>query len=112
MRLNFILALILSIIVASFAIVNSKVVMINLLVTTVSVSQALVIFISAAIGSIISLLFGLMKELKLKKKLKNSRQKIQKLEEKNENLEQQLDLNNLESNPDGDSDEIIDIVED
>ena len=112
MRLNFILALILSIIVASFAIVNSKVVMINLLVTKVSVSQALVIFISAAIGSIISLLFGLVKELKLKKKLKNSRQKIKKLEEENHNFQQQLDINNLESNSEVDSEEIIDIVED
>lgn len=97
MRFNFIAALILSIIVASFAIVNSKIVTINLLFTKVSVSQALVIFISVAVGAIIALLFGLVKELKLKKELKDKKkelkekkEEIEKIEPKKEDLDQQL----------------------
>ncbi|MGM0501186.1 MAG: LapA family protein [Bacillota bacterium] len=90
MRLNFIIALILSIVVASFAIVNSKVVAINLLFSTVSVSQALVIFISVAVGAIIALLFGLVKEFKLKRDLKDSKQQIKELEKENKQLKEEL----------------------
>ena len=95
MRVNFIAALILSIIVASFAIVNSKIVTINLLLTKVSVSQALVIFISVAVGAIIALLFGLVKEIKLKRKLKEKKKETKNLKTEKENLEQKLD--NLEA---------------
>ncbi|MFO7819802.1 MAG: LapA family protein [Halanaerobacter sp.] len=90
MRLNFIVALILSIIVASFAIVNSKIITINLLFTTVSVSQALVIFISVSIGAIIALLFGLVKEIKLKKQLKEKRKEVKDLIKDKENLKGDL----------------------
>lgn len=106
MRFNFIAALILSIIVASFAIVNSKIVTINLLLTKVSVSQALVIFISVAIGAIIALLFGLVKEIKLKRKLKEKKKETRNLKTEKENMEQKLanleadtqksDISNLE----------------
>ena len=90
-RLNFIAALILSIIVASFAIVNSKIVTINLLFTKVSVSQALVIFISVAIGAIIALLFGLVKEIKLKKELKEKKKETKNLQKEKKNLEAEVE---------------------
>lgn len=90
MRFNFIVALILSIIVASFAIVNSKIVTINLLFTTVSVSQALVIFISVSIGAIIALLFGFVKEIKLKKQLKEKKKEVKDLIKDKENLKEEL----------------------
>ena len=90
MRLNFIVALILSIIVASFAIVNSKIVTINLLFTTVSVSQALVIFISVSIGAIIALLFGFVKEIKLKKQLKEKKKEVKDLSKDKESLKEEL----------------------
>ncbi|MBM7555439.1 LapA family protein [Halanaerobacter jeridensis] len=92
MRLNFIAALILSIIVASFAIVNSKIVTINLLFSKVSVSQALVIFISVAVGAIIALLFGLVKEIKLKRQLKEKKKELKDLEQEKKNLKQELQI--------------------
>ena len=91
MRLNFIIALILSIVVASFAIVNSKVVAINLLFTTVSVSQALVIFISVSVGAIIALLFGLVKEFKIKRELKEKKKEVKKLKEEKQDLKEELE---------------------
>jgi len=65
MRIGFIISLIFAIIVALFGIQNAAVISVNFFSTKFSISLALVIFVSAIIGAIVSTLFGLQKEFSL-----------------------------------------------
>ena len=67
MQKKIVVALVLSIVVAFFAILNSDPVPINLVFTTVNVSAALVILISAAICAVIVYFIGAVSRYKLKK---------------------------------------------
>lgn len=87
MQLGFILSLLFAILITVFAIQNSEVVDINFLFTNVPVSQALVIFISAAIGAIIVTILGLFRQFKLTKTIKDQKQEIERLKEENKKLE-------------------------
>ena len=90
MHLSFVFALLLSILITIFAIANSTTVMINFLFTQVPVSQALVIFISAAVGALVVLIFSLMREFKLKRNLKKKKNEIEDLKEEKEELDDKL----------------------
>ncbi|MTI70958.1 MAG: LapA family protein [Firmicutes bacterium] len=98
MQIGFILSLIFAIIVTVFAIQNAGDVEIKFLYAKVEISQALVIFISAALGAIIVTILGLFREFKSKMKIKDLNKTISKLSEENNRYEEQLTKNSLEKN--------------
>lgn len=79
--LKFIIALILSLFVALFAIQNSGTVEISVLFGKYTISQALVIIISAIAGASVVLFLGTIQQVKLNMKLKSSAKNVSKLEE-------------------------------
>lgn len=79
MQVGFILSLVFAILVTVFALQNSEVVDVNFLFANVPVSQALVIFISAALGAIIVTILGLFRQFKLSRKIKEQNKDISKL---------------------------------
>ncbi len=83
-QILFITSLIFAIIITIFAITNSEPVTINLIYQEVIASQALVIFISAAIGAVIVSMLGIIKYIKLTMGLK-------KLKKDNESLKNELE---------------------
>ncbi|WZL72330.1 LapA family protein [Clostridiaceae bacterium 35-E11] len=91
MAVRFIVSLFFAILVALFAIQNASAVAINIFFATYTVSQALVILISAILGGIIVLLLGLVKQIKLNLKIKSTSKMITKLEEENKVLKQQIE---------------------
>lgn len=86
MQLKFIFILILSVIVALFAIQNSAAVPVNFMMYHLEISQALIILISAIIGAIIAFSLGLMKQFSVSKSLKGKDKKIRELETSIANL--------------------------
>ncbi len=91
MKVNIILLFLIIIAVTVFAVSNSEVVAVNLLFTQVAISQALVIFISVALGGLMVFLLALIQEFKLKRKLKSKDKEINKLEKKVKKLELELE---------------------
>lgn len=91
MAVRFIISLFFAILVALFAIQNASAVEINIFFAKYTVSQALVILISAILGGIIVLLLGLVKQIKLNLKIKSTSKTIAKLEEENKVLKEQID---------------------
>ena len=65
MRFGFIISLIFAILVALFGIQNAAVISVNFCSTKLNISLALVIFVSAIIGAVISTILGLQKEFSL-----------------------------------------------
>ncbi|MBS4539688.1 LapA family protein [Clostridium sp. D2Q-11] len=96
MQLGFIVSLLFAILITVFALQNSDVVNINFLFTNIPVSQALVIFISAAFGAIIVTILGLFRQLKLTKKIKDQKHEISKLKEENTKLQE---INSIAESP-------------
>ena len=90
MQLWFIVSLILSIIVAIFAVMNANPVPIKLIFSEVQLSQALVIFISATLGAIIVSLLGLVKQIKLSIKNKDLLKQVKQLSDENQVLQAQI----------------------
>ncbi|MBF8984379.1 LapA family protein [Lutibacter sp. B2] len=83
MEIRFVFSLIFAIIIALFAILNSGIVTINFLFTDIDISQALVILISAVLGSIIVMLLGTIKQFKLKRKIKELSKSVEIVEKEN-----------------------------
>lgn len=90
MQFGFILSLLFAIIVTIFAIQNSDSVAINFLFAKVEISQALVIFISAALGAIIVTILGLVRQFKLTRKIKDQEKVVKGLEEEKSIFEQRI----------------------
>lgn len=88
---RFILSLLFAVIVAVFALQNAPAVEIRFLTFTVSVSQALVILISAMFGAVTVALFSTVRWFKMKSKAKSSAKTIATLEETNRVLQQRVD---------------------
>lgn len=83
MQFGFILALIISILIAIFAIQNGSVVTIDLFFASFQVSQAIVILLSTVVGAIIAAILGSLRQFKhfsITKELKN---KIKLIESEN-----------------------------
>lgn len=102
MRFGFIISLVFAIVVAIFGIQNSEVITVNFFSTNLSISLALLIFISTIIGAIIIAMLGLKKELSLShgnkqltKKAKNFENEIEVM--KDENVALKNDNENLKS---------------
>lgn len=91
MQLGFILSLVFAIVVTVFAIQNADSVLINFLFAEVEVSQALVIFISAALGAIIVTILGIIRQFKFKLKIKELNKKIKNLEEEKDIFEKRIE---------------------
>lgn len=96
MSWKFILSLIFALIVALFAIQNAASVDVDFLFWHISVSQALVILLSAFFGAIITKLLSLLKHIESKNILKNEKIKITALEQENEMLKNKLKTANIE----------------
>lgn len=86
MQIWFVFSLILSVLIALFAVVNSDIVTIRVFWFNFQLSQSLVIIISAALGAIITIFLGLFGRIKsgfkiiaLKDELRGANQKIETL---------------------------------
>ena len=106
MSWKFVLSLIFALVVALFAIQNAGVVNVDFLVWNVSISQALVILLSAVIGAIVGALLGLVRHVKLKATIRSDKKTISSLEDENRNLKAKLEAvqkvpvaNDIKSNP-------------
>lgn len=79
MQKNIIITLILSVFIAVFAILNSAAVPVNLIFTTINLSAALVILISASVGAVIVYLIDTLAKRKTKKVIKDNEKTIVKM---------------------------------
>jgi uncharacterized integral membrane protein len=82
----FIVGLVFAIIITIFALTNANPVVINLFFYKFVASQALMIFISAALGAVIVTSLGLVKHIKLKSQIRTLRKEIEELSAKIQNL--------------------------
>ncbi len=80
MPIAFIFSLLFSVLVVIFALQNSGSVTINVLFEQYTMSQAIVILISATFGATIALLLGMVKQIKSSFKIHNLTGKVNKLE--------------------------------
>lgn len=81
MPLAFIFSLLFSVLVVIFALQNSANVTINFLFVEQTISQAIVILISAIFGAIIVLLLSMLQQIKLNMKIRNLTKTVNKFEE-------------------------------
>jgi uncharacterized integral membrane protein len=87
---KFVLALIFALIVAVFALQNAGAVDISFLTLELTISQALVILISAVFGALVVLLLSLVRWIKSQGKLKNLSKSVASLEQENKQLKLRL----------------------
>ncbi len=98
---KFVVALFFALIVAVFALQNAGAVDISFLTMELSVSQALVILISAAFGALVVFLLSLFRWFICQSKIKTSAKTINVLEQENKQLKMKLEMMtaNQEQNP-------------
>lgn len=96
MPIAFIFSLLFSVLVVLFALQNSASVTINFLFVEQTMSQALVILISAIFGAIIVLLLGLVKQIQSNMKIRNLTKKINRLEEEDRLLKEKKGIVHVE----------------
>jgi lipopolysaccharide assembly protein A len=88
---RFVLSLIFAVLVALFAIQNAALVEVTFFVWHISISQALVILISAVFGAIIVMLLSLIKRIKLNSIIKGDKKTISILENENKSIKSKLE---------------------
>lgn len=88
---KFVLALGFALIVAVFAIQNAGAVDINFLLMDLSISQALVIIISAIFGALTVLMLGIIRWVRFSSKVRSTSKTVEALESENKLLKQKLD---------------------
>lgn len=88
---KFVLALVFALIVAVFALQNAVAVDISFLTMELSISQALVILISAAFGALAVLLLSLVRWIKCQTKIISQTKSISALEQENKVLKMRLE---------------------
>lgn len=86
MQKSFILILVLAIIIGIFALSNSDVVEIDFVFARIMLSQAIVMFISVLLGVAVATLFGVLREMKLKKQIKENKNGMEALKSENKSL--------------------------
>lgn len=91
----FILGLFFAIVVTIFALSNASVVVVQLFLYKFQASQALVIFLSAALGAIIVTLLGTFNHFKMKFELMKLRKENQQLTEKLEAIKREAEETEL-----------------
>ena len=87
---SLIVALLFSLLIAVFAIVNNEVVAVNFLFNTVEVSLVLLILGSAAIGAVIMIFLSLVRHVRTGFQVRDLKKKIRQLEEELESREELL----------------------
>lgn len=90
-EIKFIISLIFSILVAVFAIQNSGNVEVRFFLAQFTISQAVVILVSAIVGAIIVLLLGLIKQIKQNMKIKQLSKEVNNLTNEKDELEAKLE---------------------
>lgn len=105
MQKGFVIILILALIIGIFAISNSAVVSIDFIFAEIELSQAIVIFICVLLGALIASIFGFIRQMSLKKEIKELKTKnntlqiqVNQLIVDLKNKEDQLSLLKLENN--------------
>ena len=96
MQVWFLVSLLFSIIIAVFAALNSNVVPIQLFFARYELSQSIVIILSAVIGAVITIFFGLFGKLKSLKKVRELNSEIKYYKSKNEELNDTLKKKDIE----------------
>ncbi|WFA07787.1 LapA family protein [Tissierella sp. Yu-01] len=95
MEFKFIVSLIFAILVAIFAIQNAGYVEVRFFFGHFTISQAVVILISAVVGALIVLLLGLIKQIRQNLKMKQLSKEIELLKIEKNQLRSKLDELNL-----------------
>ncbi len=90
MQLTYILALLFSVIVAMFAIINAQPVTVDFMFEEFEISLALIILISAFAGAAILGFLGIFRQIKSGFQLRDAKGKARKLESRMEELETKL----------------------
>lgn len=90
MQKGFVIILILAVIIGIFALSNSEVVAIDFIFTEIMLSQAIVIFICVLLGALVASLFGFIRQVSLKKDIKELKTRNAALQNKLEELELKL----------------------
>lgn len=98
MTLRFVISLLFALLVAIFALQNSMSVTINFLFAEFTISQALVILISAVFGAIFVLFLGTIKQIKSNMKIRTLTKTANMLEEENKILKEQIEQNTENAN--------------
>jgi len=96
MQFWFVVSLLFSIVIAIFAALNSNVVPIQLFFIRYELSQSIVIILSAVIGAVITIFFGLFGKLKSLKKVRDLNSEIKYYKSKNEELNDTLKKKEIE----------------
>ncbi|NLK73190.1 MAG: DUF1049 domain-containing protein [Clostridiales bacterium] len=86
MQFWFILSLVFAVLIALFAVLNSDEVTLNLVITTLSTRQSVIILASAAIGAIIASFIGMFRTLKSSLKIRDLNHQIKELQQNLEKL--------------------------
>jgi uncharacterized integral membrane protein len=89
-QIMFLVSLLFAIIITIFALTNANPVVINMLFYKFEASQALIIFISAALGAVIVASLGLVNHIKLKSQIKTLHKANVELTAKINNLSAEL----------------------
>ena len=105
MQKQFIFLILVSIIVAIFALTNAEVMTVRLFFWTYQLSGSLVILISVALGALLVLVFGLYKSVKTQFTLRNLNNEVisvkasnESLKNRNKTLEQEIERLKAEVN--------------
>lgn len=96
---KFVLALIFALLVAVFALQNAGAVEISFLTMDFSVSQALVILISAVFGALVAALLSLVRWIKSQTKIMSLSKTVSTLEQENKQLKAKVEGNAVKKEP-------------
>ena len=88
---KFVLALIFALLVAVFALQNAEAVNVSFLTMDLSISQALVILISAVFGALVAMLLSLVRWIKSQAKIMSLSKSVSTLEQENKQLKAKLE---------------------
>lgn len=86
----FLFAILIMIVVTVFALSNASPAPVRFFVWTFELSLALLIFISAAIGAVIAIILGLVKQLSNRKRFKQLEKQVSSLEKEKAELQRQV----------------------
>jgi uncharacterized integral membrane protein len=91
MQKSFVIILILAVIIGIFALSNSEVVAVDFIFTEVMLSQAIVIFICVLLGALVASLFGLIRQMSLKKEIRELKTKSTSLQNEVDELKLRIE---------------------
>ncbi len=97
MSWKFVLSLIFALIVAVFAIQNADAVAVKFLIWDISVSQALIVLISAIFGALAVALIGMISQMRLKSTIRSDKKEIASLQGEIASFKSKLDRNGREA---------------